>query len=1156
MKKKRSVFLFTRRKTQKFWIMFRCVSFFMLLSILHVSGAAFSQGTISISQKNVSIRQVLDEIEKSSNYKFIYRNENIDVNKIIDVDVTNADIKTTLKAIFSDREVSYRLFENNVVAINLNSALQDKNISGKVTDTSVSPLPGVTVVLKGTTQGTITDDDGNYSLSSVPEDGILVFSFVGMKTQEIQVSGRMVVNVVMEEDAIGIEEVVAVGYGTQKKAGVTGSVASVNAKDLNFSASANFTEALQGKAAGVQVIQSTGQPGARVSLQLRSNPSNANAGVLYVVDGVPVNDNAGTPNSAKYGMSGVDQSPLNFINPNDIESINFLKDASAASIYGARAGAGVVLVTTKRGASGNPKLTYSANYGFQKADRVFDLLNTQQYMDQYNLVSQEVWMKNYGIAPYYGTNTASSPGVPAFTNPYSESDIAAALANNYPSAMTEIIRNGITNQHNISLTGGTEKTSYFISGNYFNQKGVLINSDLTRYNGKINFDQKLSGKVKVGVSLIVSNSTTDNVNTGGANENGGMVTAAIYFPANLPFQQEDGSYTLNAKYPAIPNPISYKTVTDFTKSYRVLTSAYAQWEIINGLTAKGNFSYDQSENKRNSYYPTTFLYGAQAGGLAAINVAQANTSLTEWTLNYKKNLMNNRLGLDLLGGYSYQLSNWNSVNAGNQKFVSDVISFYNLGAGQALTPSVGSSQSQQKWASYFFRANLIWNNKYILQGSMRADGASNFATNKKWGYFPSVSASWILSEEGFMKSVSVLNYLKLRAGYGETGNSSFGGSAFATYGLGVNPNFGVNQQFSGVYLTQAANPNLTWETAGELNAGLDFGFLKNRISGSADVFSKTIRNLITQIPLPADNITSFVWGNAGSTRSQGFEIGLQSRNMVEHEKGGFTWTTTLNLSKYLNYWIERSPQALATLPKYVTPTGRKALYNGVYGYEAAGLFKGNWGQQPSTMPGMLPGGIVIKDIHGYDTSGNLSDPDGKITSADQTSLFNWDPKLILGFGNQFTFKGLDLNIYFSGMIKKGIDSNSPNSIYRMTSVQDNLYSFGWNESASVVNRWSFQNPDNNRPTGLSDGTYSNFQNNSSYWVVDASFIRCKNISVGYTLPKELIYKLGNGISSVRISVDLENLFTITHYKGLDPEIDQSNFYPLNKSYMAGLSVIF
>ena len=1144
MKQKRNVYdWMINRKT--FLILILCC-------VMQISTKAFSQTTVlTLNLKNVSIEQVLNEIETKTTYRFLYNKDLVDIQRKITKVSKKQSVAKILDQIFEGTDITYSVNGKQIVltkAEKKSPSQTTKKISGIITDQNGVPIIGASIVINGTMKGTISDVDGKFYIET-QSDSKLKISYIGYLTEVVAVNNQNDLKILLNEDSKALDEIVVVGYGTQKKREVTGAVSSVQSKDLNSIASSNFAQTLQGKAAGVQVTQATGQPGANVSIQLRSNPSNASGGVLYVIDGIPVNDNAGTPQTAlgsKYGTSGVDQSPLNFINPDDIESITFLKDASSASIYGARAGAGVVLITTKKGISGTPKITYSVNYGVQKVDKLYDLLNTHDYMLEANLVGQELWLRDNKIAPWFGTADPSAINS-AFVPRYS----ASALANtpNYPSAMQAIFGQGSIQQHNLSVSGGNDKTSYLIGANYFDQKGVLIHSGLTRYNFNLKLDQTISKTFKIGTSVILSNSRTQNANTGGINEKGGVVTAAMYYPADQPLIGSDGTYLLDARYANIPNPLSYNTVTDFTDGYRLLTTAYAEWEIVKGLSAKGNFSYDQSSNKRSSYYPVTFLYGQQANGQAAINEAGANSRLSEMTLNYKGKFIKNKLGINLLAGYSNQVSNWDGLSAGNQNFVSDAISYYNLGAGQALTPSVGSSQSQQTWASYFTRGSFSWDDKYIVQASVRRDGSSSFATNKKWGYFPSISGSWVISDENFIKNISIISDLKLRAGYGQTGNSSFGGSAFEVYSVApwASPIRGSNTVSSAMLMTQAGNPNLTWETAGELNIGLDFGFFKNRFTGSVDVFNKTISNLISQIPLPADNIVSSVWGNAGTTRSEGFEIALQSKNFIAAKKGDFSWTTTLNLAHYLSYWIQRSAASLATLPKYVAATGPNALFNGYYGYEAAGLFTGKYGTSPAIMPGLLPGGIIIKDIHGYDANGNLVGPDGKINAADQSLLCNFDPTLNFGFGNTFTFKNFDLTVFFSGQIKKGL---SPFNQY-----PENITDYGLNLLSDVKNDWTIQNTTANRPGLVPDLLYNGYQSNSSYWVVDASFIRCKDITLGYTLPKKWLSSQ-KIISSLRIYADVQNLFTITSYPGVDPEINQGNYYPLSKSYMAGLSVEF
>ncbi|SEW51295.1 SusC/RagA family TonB-linked outer membrane protein [Chitinophaga arvensicola] len=1037
-------------------------------------------------------------------------------------------------------------------------------VKGLVRDEKGEVLAGATVVARnaktGFTAGVQTDSVGLFHFNNLPEDGSYSFQVSMISFEPQTVSGFTIksgetisVAIKLKSSSTQLNDVVVIGYGAVKQKNLTGAIASVKAADLNMSVASSFQQTLQGKATGVQVIQGTGQPGANVTVQLRSNPSFANAGALYVIDGVPVDaalpvDGPKALSGARYGSAGARQSPLNFINPNDIESIEFLKDASSAAIYGVRAGGGVILVTTRRGKSGKPSIQYTGSYGAQQVAKMYEVLNTKDYMEQRNLLHQEVWMKNNKVAPYYGTVDAASVATP-YKPIFTQAQIDTTPQ--YQSAMDAITRQGYTQQHNISMSGGNGKTSYFVSGNYFDQKGVLLNSGFKRYNGRVNLDQVISDKVKVGVNLIGSNSISNNTITGGQNEAGGIVTAAMYFPANLPFYGPDGSYTANPMYANIPNPLSYETVEDQTKTQRLLSNAYGTWEIIKGLTAKANFSYDQSNVKRTNFLPTTFYYGAKVGGLASVASSVSTSKLLEYTLNYTHSF-GKRQTLQALAGYSYMLNDFENMNAGNQQFVSDIVSWYDLNSGAGAKPVVGTYKTQDIWASYFGRAIYQLDDKYTLTASVRRDGASRFATNKKWGIFPAISGSWLISEEQFLKNNAVVDFLKLRAGYGETGNSNFPATAFEIYGTRGNPWFGENAASStAIFLKQAANPNLTWETAGEFNAGVDFGILRSRITGSVDYFNKNIRNLIAWMPFPSDFTVSGVYGNSGTTKSTGYEIGLQSKNIIGR-KGGFSWSSNINFSHYLNYWVKRSPQSLATLDKWKDASGKNALFNGAYGYVADGLFKGQFGSAPALMPGMLPGGIIIKDIHGFDDKGNLSGPDGLLTAADQTLLANLDPKFNFGFGNTFTYKNFDLNIYFSGMIKK---ARSPyyTDYYRIANLQANMETYGWNTMPVSKDRWTFKNPTGDFPTGLSDSRYASYQNYSSYYILDASYLRCRNITLGYSFPASF-FQSQHTISGLRLSLDVQNPFTITSYPGLDPELTLDNFYPLSKSVVFGVNV--
>lgn len=1129
----------------------------LTVTMLRVSANGFSQ-SVSLSEKNARLESVFKEIEKQTGYHFWYENKTLDGRKKISVELKNASLKEALEKCLANQPFDYSIVEKTIViklkpspVFETKLAEEQIEIRGKILDENGMPLEGASVKLKGTSIGTSTQADGSFTLMVPNNNGTLVISYIGYENLEMPVNGQLG-NISLKRNTAAVDEVVVIGYGSVKQKNLTGAVSSVKAKDLNTSVSVNFQQALQGKAAGVQVIQPTGQPGAGVTVQIRSNPSEADAGVLYVIDGVPVNDAAGQPSitgslgDSKYKVGGVDKSPLNFINPNDIASIEILKDASAASIYGARAGAGVVLITTKKGAEGKAKIEYTGSYGAQEVDKMYPVYGAKDYMLQRNLLREEMWYRDNKIGPYYGNVDPST--VTPYTPVYTQAEIDAATNNN-KTATDAITRKGYTQQHNISMSGGNGKTNYFASGNYFDQKGVIIGTDYKRYNGRLNIDQVVSNKIKIGGSIILSNSNANNTITGGENENGGIVTAAIYWAPNIPLQNADGSYPLSPYYPNIPNPLSFGTITDQTASKRSLSSIYGEWKIIPGLKATARFNYDQSSSKRSAYFPRTFYYGSQANGAASISESEARSKLLEYTLAYQKDL-GAKHSISAVAGYNFQRTDWEGFNAANQNFLSDISLYYSLQSGQAIRPEVGSSKSQITWASYFARAIYTYNGNITLQASIRKDGSSVFADNKKWGYFPGISAGWVISDENFFRDITPVSFLKLRVGYGETGNSDFESSAFKLYGTAQSPYFGTGSINSGLVLTRDGNPNLTWETAGELNIGLDLGLFNNRISGSFELFNKTIRNLISFVPYPAGFIINGVYRNAGKTRSTGYEIALQSRNVVAKQPGGFSWSTNINFAHYLNYWVERSPEALAVLEKYTVPTGKQALFNPIFGIQSLGIYKGDASKMPAQMPGMLPGGIILKDIHGYDGSGNLVGPDGAITAADITYIGNEDPKYNFGFGNQFSFKNFDLNIFLSGLVQK---KWSPYASGRV--MESTTNSFGFNAIPASSARWSFQNPNGDFPTALSDGLYRGYQNSADYWLADASFLRCRNITLGYSLPRQLFEKM-KIFSAVRISFDAQNLFTITNYPGLDPELKYDNFYPLVKSYVFGINASF
>lgn len=1155
MKKNRNFWVLSHYKLKKLIMELKLAILILVFSVTNVFAVnTYSQvARVTLDLENKPLEQVMDEIERQSEFYFIFNQKQIDVNRVVNIKAENELVSDLLPELFTGTNINCTVLDRKIlltvepfISLSDNTSMKESQqitVRGTVTDGSTGDaLPGVNVVIKGTTAGSITDVDGSFSLQVSNASATLVFSFIGYVTQEVSLSGRTSVNVALVPDVEELSEVVVVGYGTQLRREVTGAISSVKSENLIKSAQTSFTQALRGKVPGLSALQNTGQPGAGPDMRIRSNPSFASSGVLFVLDGIPVNDNAGEPSSGTlYGSAGINRTSLNFINPNDIESIQVLKDAAASSIYGARAGAGVILITTKRGMTGKPRINYDASYAIQKPTYIYEVMNTKDYMLERNRIKYDMWLRDNKIDPY---GSSDPSGAPPFVPVFTDQEINTTIPQ--PSAPEAISRTGFTNQHNLSLSGGTSETKYYISSNFLDQKGVLISSGFQRFNNRINVDQKIGNKIVLGVNVTTSNSKAENANIGDSYaENSSMITAAIDFPPYLRlYADENGEYMLNPDYVNKPNPISYDEVYDFTNTKRLLTAANAEWTIIKGLKAKGSFSFDQSTAKRNVYFPKNFLKGYTSGGTAAITERNTSSRLIEYTLNYLAPLGENHK-LDFLAGYSYQLTTWDGINLSSYNFLTDEFLYNNIGAGAAPRPTIGSSKSEQKWASYFARANYAFNGKYLLSAVVRRDGSSIFAKNKKYGIFPSVSLGWIVSEEPFWNDNMPLGFLKFRTSYGTTGNSNIGSNAFAYYSTGYNYVFN-NDINSGVYLSQLNNDNLTWETVKEFNIGIDYQILNNRISGTIDYFNKTVNNLLTFRPLPTSFPVSSVADNVGKTRSVGWELGIESRNFISNS-GGFEWNTQFTISHYEDNWVERSPQSLAVLAKYIDPKGP---FNPIYRYRHDGMYTKDR-PAPTWMPGIIQGTVVLKDFNGYDENGELTgEPDGQITDADYVLVGVWDPKFTFGLTNTLSYKNISLSVYMYGASQK----KDNGVLAEANGAESGLAQFGENGTVYHKDRWSYNNQTSNLPSGLSN-KYSSQLGSSDFYLKDATFLRCQDITAAFTIPSRIIQKQ-NAISGIRLSFAIQNAFVLSGFKDLDPELANWMSYPNPRSFIFGLNASF
>ena len=1121
------------------------------VGLLLAGNLAVNAQKVTFNGEQVSLKQAFEQIESVSKYKIAYNTAQLDVNRKVTLNQKDTDVLQVLDQLLAGTGCTYKVNENYIVITSQQTGAV-KKVHGVVKDVNGEPIIGANVVVKGNpSNGTITDLNGNFDLS-VTSNTTLQVSYIGYNTQELFVGKKTDFNIVLKEDTELLDEVVVVGYGTMKKKDLTGAVASVKMDDAPVGTVSTISHALAGKAAGLQVNTISAQPGSGSTFRIRGAASvNAGNDPLIIIDGFPVSPTDDSKiQTGKYD-SGSSDNILASINPNDIESIEVLKDASSTAIYGARAGNGVIIITTKKGKTGAPKVTYSGTASVQTMAAKYEMLSAKDFMIQSNRYALEEWRRSNGIGVYGGKSEAEA--ATPYTPYYTDAEIANPAYDT--DWFKEITRTGFQTQHNLSVNGGTEMTKYLISGNFFKQNGVVKNNDMDRYTARVNVEQKVSKYVNLGVNMTLSRNTTNNVPLGaGQNENASIMVAAAQFSPILPVRDEEGEYVLNSQAAFLPNPVSLLEITDKTVKERMLGTAYVEIKPIEELTLKGNLGIDRNYQKHSVYMPKTTLYGQKTGGQA--NIAQYDKSdyLMELTANYSKRFGDHNL--NALVGYSFQRFTDESLSAGNSQFLIDGFLYNNLGAGAYPKPSVGSSASKSEMASFFGRINYSYKDRYLLTATMRADGASNFAKNNRWGYFPSVALGWRFTEEEFMQPLtSVLSNGKLRVSFGQTGNSNIGNRVISYYSTGNNNEFGGTEQV-GVYLSQMGNVDLKWETTTEWNVGVDLGFFKNRLNVTAEYFHKVVSDLLSERSLLGFQEVSTIAANIGETQSQGFELTINSTNF---NTKNFGWNTDFTFSLYRDKWKTRDeswkPSAYSV---YDSPIRYQ------YGYLSDGLIQP--GETVDWMPGAIPGQVKIKDINGYvyNEDGSVKvdqhgiplksgKPDGKLDDADKVIYGSSDPGYLLGLNNTFRWKNFDLNIYFYGQFDL-LNSGSYKDLWLtgasgMTGIV-NMYR-GYNMPVSAKDVWTSDNQSAVRPGYFQDKSTWGI---GDYYLQKSWFVRCRNITLGYTIP---VNQGRNILSNVRVYFDVNNPFTITPYDGLDLETDNSVWaYPNVRSFSLGVDITF
>lgn len=1010
------------------------------------------------------------------------------------------------------------------------AAAQKVSVSGTVTDMAGSPLPGVSIIEKGTTNGTISDIDGNFSIS-VTDKSILNFTFIGYITNEIPVSGNMIdVKVVMEEDTKALEEVVVVGYGTMKRSDLTGSVVSVDEKAIGRSVPTSVDQVLQGRAAGVQISANSGTPGASTSIRIRgTNSLNATNQPIFVIDGVvvdPAGADASDPTSSN--------NPLASINPSDIVSMDVLKDASATAIYGARASNGVIMITTKRGKSGEATITYDGYVGWQQMAKKLDMMDLQQYATIHN--------------------ARAEAGVRSGSNQFINVS-ALGEGTDWQEALFD--NSAFMQSHNLSVTGGNEKNTYAMGAGYMNQDGIAVGSGFRRLTLRGNMDSQVKKWVKNSLSFSLTDSKQE------VGSDNSIILSTIRSQPSSPVSNADGSYGAadnsdgQGRYmPA--NPIALANLNEnYNKKLNFRINEALDFNIWNGITFKTELSADYNTNKfylyMPDYYFSDYLNRDEREG------TWTNTTTSYWSwrniLNYSVTLQEKHR-LNAMLGQEMSHSHWESQASNASGFTSN--SVHDPSAGDRAASTGTGSQNNTSLFSYFGRLFYSFDEKYMLTFTLRRDGSSKFYEDNRWGWFPSAALAWKVTGEEFIKSFAEsikMNNMKIRLGWGSTGNQNVSDWQYISLLASKSTPWGT-----GVLSSNTANPELKWETTNSVNAGLDLNFFNNRIEFIFDYYYKKTKDLLLEIALPAmlgsegNGAASKPWANIGSMENKGVEFTL---NTINIDKKGFQWRTSVVFSHNKNKIVELDSESGMVPGQFSFGSGTWTITKSVvgapvgqfYGYKVIGRFdkaedfyyrdaEGNI-KQVAIPKGAAIGekGVFIGDYIFEDIN-----EDGVIDDQDQTVIGDPNPDFTFGFGNTFSYKGFDLTIYFNGSY--GNDVFNLNNYY-LKNVRDNgnlltdannyarLEVIDPNLPSNDYRNVRVVNTDSKYPLLTSSRVNDNNRQSDRY-VEDGSYIRLQNIALGYTLKKEWVKKVK--LENVRVYANLQNVYTWTKYSGYDPEV--------------------
>ncbi|MGV3559589.1 SusC/RagA family TonB-linked outer membrane protein [Larkinella arboricola] len=972
----------------------------------------------------------------------------------------------------------------------------DKAISGTVKSETGEGLPGVSVVVKNTTRGTTTDADGRFRLNVPDETTTLVFSFVGYQNQEIAIGNRTTIDVQLAPSDRSLDEVVVVGYGSVRKSDLTGSVASVKSEQLTAYPSIGAVQALQGRAAGVQIQANNGEPGATFKVRIRGgNSINASSDPIFVVD----------------GFVGGTMPP-----PEDIESVEVLKDASATAIYGSRGANGVVMVTTKRGKSGKARIDFNASYSGQKEISRLKLLNGEQFVNYI-----------HDINPNYvsrGQNTDWQ-------------DL--------------VFRPGNIQNYQLSLSGGTDNVKYYLSGAYFNQKGVVMNSDYNRFSVTSNIDVKASEKLRVGLNIFAQRSNKAGVisqELSGGPSSTGVIASAFKFGPDQGIYGANGRFSVAAINDPIDNPYALATqrqndnVTD-----QVQGNLFAEYQLWKDLKFRTTLGATTNSGRTGTFVPTTIMAGASVGGAGSMTGSRNTLFQNENYLSYDRTI-GTAHRLSALAGFSYQSSRNENWGGSGQSFISDALSYWSLGSS-SVWQAPSSSLTDWKLASWYGRINYALNDRYLFTVNGRYDGSSTFSRNHKWAFFPSGAFAWNMSNEPFMSGVNWVTQWKWRASYGLTGNQAISPyqtlARFSTVFAAIN---GV--AVNAIVPSSIANDDLTWETTAQFDLGTDISLFNNRINLTLDYYRTVTSDLLFSVPLPQYSGYSSQLKNVGKVQNKGFEITLGTRNLT----GPLRWDMDINVSFNRNKVLS-------------LPNGNDIFYNSapghmvgldqtqvlrvgspvgsIYGWVYEGVYQNGDAFLAGSGFEQVAGGEKFRDLDG----------NGSLNSNDRTLIGNPNPDFIWGWTNELKWNNFDLNLFFQG--------SQGNDLLSYTLMELDLLSGINNATTNALNRWTPTNTNTDIPKASGTRT----RRVSTRWIYDGSYIRLKNLAVGYTFPSSVTNKLK--INRLRLYASAQNILTFTNYPGYDPEVNYNSSgsvngnrnlgldygsYPNAKSYTIGLNI--